>query len=429
MSDTAPSVARTPPTHVVIIGAGIVGLSCAWSLQNHGVSVQVMDRHREAAGASAGNAGYISPAYSVPLPEPRLLRYGLRAVLDPRSPVSLPVRRDAERTKFLANLLTHCTGPSWHRAMAAYRPLNELALGAYDAQHKGGVTAEAIRADVISGFVSSDQATGLLEELNGVVGVGQALDIDLLTGEQVRALEPRLSPAITFGVLLRAQRYVTPLPYVEALANSVRARGGEIVENAEIESVERRGDVVIAHAKEREFRADAVVIASGAWLSRLASSHGVDVPIYAGRGYSFTLPIEAPLRYPVHFPATRLALTPAGDRVRVVGVMEFTDPDAPLARRRITSMVKALTPLVTGIDWEGRRDDWVGPRPLTPDGLPVIGLTATSGVYVAGGHGMWGMTLGPITGSLLAETIVTGHAPRELMPFSPLRRTSALPWR
>src|ERR1700722_10369502 len=209
MSDAASSSSHTPPKHVVVVGAGIVGLSCAWSLQNYGVSVQVVDRRHEAAGASAGNAGFFSPAYSAPLPEPRLLRYGLRAVIDPRSPVSLPLRRDAERTKFLANLLAHCTGPSWHRAMAAYQPLNEAALGAYDAQHEGGVAAASLPADVISGFASSSEATGLLEELNGVVGAGQALDIDLLTGAQVRALEPHLSADINFGVLLRGQRYVT----------------------------------------------------------------------------------------------------------------------------------------------------------------------------------------------------------------------------
>jgi D-amino-acid dehydrogenase len=313
--------------------------------------------------------------------------------------------------------------------MASYRPLNEAALAVYDAQHAGGVAAASLKADVVSGFRESSEATGLLEELNGVVGAGQRLDIDLLTGEQVRALEPHLSTDIKFGVIVRGQRYLTPLPYVEALASSVRERGGEIVDDAEIESVERDGSVVVARSKEREFRADAVVIASGAWLSRLASPHGVAVPVYAGRGYSFTLPADVPLAYPVHFPATRLALTPAGDRIRVVGVMEFTDPDAPLAKGRIKSMVRTLKPLINGVDWDGRSDDWVGPRPLTPDGMPVIGHSATSGVYVAGGHGMWGMTLGPVTGSLLAREITTGHTPAELQPFSPLRRLTSMPWR
>ncbi len=312
--------------------------------------------------------------------------------------------------------------------MAAYRPLNEGALAAYDAQHEGGVAAVSVQADLISGFAHSGEATGLLEEFNGVVGVGQSLDIELLTGEQVRTLEPHLSPAITFGVLLRGQRYVTPLPYVEALANSVRARGGEIIEDAQIDSVERNGNAVVAHTKDREFRADAVVVANGAWLSRLASSHGVGVPVYAGRGYSFTLPVDAPLAHPLHFPATRLALTPAGDRVRVVGVMEFTDPDAPLANARIKSMIKTLKPLIKGVEWDGRSDDWVGPRPLTTDGMPLIGRTSTPGVYVAGGHGMWGITLGPVTGALLAREIATGDTPAEIQPFSPLRRPSPMPW-
>jgi D-amino-acid dehydrogenase len=306
--------------------------------------------------------------------------------------------------------------------MAAYRPINEAALDAYDAQYEGGVAAESVRADIISAFRGAGEATGLLEEFNGVVGAGQPLDIELLTAEQVHALEPHLSSNVNFGVLLRGQRYVTPLPYVQALADSVRARGGEIVEDAPIESVERNGGTLVARSQGREFRADAIVIANGAWLSHLASDHGVAVPVYAGRGYSFTLPTDVPLTYPVHFPSTRLALTPAGDRIRVVGVMEFADPDAPLAKARLKSMVRALKPLVSGIDVDDRRDDWVGPRPLTPDGMPLIGSTATSGVYVAGGHGMWGMTLGPVTGKLLAEAIVTGTPATELLPFSPLRR-------
>lgn len=406
---------------VVVIGAGIVGLSCAWSLQEHGLSVQVLDRRGPAAGASAGNAGYVSPAHSVPLPEPRLLRYGLRAALDPRSPVAIPVRGSAERTKFLTSLLAHCTSSSWLRAMAAYRPLNEAAIAAYDAQHEGGVAAEALSADVISGFSDARQATGLMEEFNGVVGVGQAVDIELLTGAQVRALEPHLSDDVRFGVLLRDQRYVTPLPYVQALAESVRARGGEIVEDVEIDHISRRQGLLVASSPGRQFEADAVIIANGAWLTRLAAPHGVTVPVYAGRGYSFTLGTDTPLAHPVHFPATRLALTPAGDRIRVVGVMEFAEPDAPLANARIKNMVRALKPLVDDVDWSSQSNDWVGPRPLTPDGMPLIGQTATPGVYVAGGHGMWGMTLGPVTGRFLAEAIATGRTPEEIAPFSPLR--------
>ena len=74
-----------------------------------------------------------------------------------------------------------------------------------------------------------------------------------------------------------------------------------------------------------------------------------------------------------------------------------------------------------GISWEDRTDEWVGPRPVTPDGLPLVGATRAPGIYVAGGHGMWGIVLGPATGRLLAEQIVTGRVPEPIRPFDPLR--------
>jgi D-amino-acid dehydrogenase len=410
-----------PPEHVVVVGAGIVGLSCAWFLQELGVRVTVLDRHQEFSGASAGNAGFISPAHCVPLPEPNLLRYGVRALLDRRSPVSLPLRGDLRRAKFLFEMVGHCTSSSWRRSMAAYGPLNALAIGAYDTQRSGGVTADFTTADIVSGFKDPRAASGLLEEFAGVVGAGQSIDIELLTAEEMHRREPHLSPAVRFGVLLRDQRFVTPRAYGKALAKSVRERGGDIIDDSLVSEVSRHDDRVIARTSAREYAADAIVLANGAWVSELATAHGVKIPVHAGRGYSFTVPIDSPLLQPVHFPESRLAVTPDEDRVRVVGVMEFDKPDAPLRQSRINSIIRALKPLLTGVNWDERSDDWVGPRPLTTDGLPVIGMTATQDIYVASGHGMWGMTLGPATGQILAEAIVTGHTPAEMAPFNPLR--------
>jgi D-amino-acid dehydrogenase len=406
---------------VLVVGAGIVGLSCAWSLQEYGIDVWVAERGRVGAGASWGNAGYISPAHATPLPDPSMLGYGLRAVFDPRSPVSLPVRGDWHRTKFLAGLVRHCTGSSWRRGMAAYRPLNEAALAAYDAQQAADVEAPCPQADIIAGFAEPAQAQGLLAEMQGVVGSGQRVDLELLTGEQVRALDPHLSAGVRSGIRLRGQRYLDPARYVTALAENVRARGGRILEQTPVTSVARRGTTITAEAGGDDLSADAVILANGAWLNRLAAPHGVRVPVHAGRGYSFTVPATPPPTQPIHFPATRLALTPAGARMRVAGVMEFTDPDALMVRARIRSMIAALRPLVTGLDTDARTDEWVGPRPVASDGVPLVGPTATDGIYVAGGHGMWGITLGPATGRFLAELIATGHSPAALVPLDPLR--------
>lgn len=116
-----------------------------------------------------------------------------------------------------------------------------------------------------------------------------------------------------------------------------------------------------------------------------------------------------------------MACTPVGDRGRVAGMVGFHRPDAPLDPRRVNAIAAAVRPLPRDADLDGRRDEWVGSRPCTVDGLPLIGATRSSRVFVAGGHGMWGMTLGLVTGRLLATRIAGGGAPAELGPFDPLR--------
>jgi D-amino-acid dehydrogenase len=102
-------------------------------------------------------------------------------------------------------------------------------------------------------------------------------------------------------------------------------------------------------------------------------------------------------------------------------MMEFRSPDAPLDPRRIEAIVAATRPMLDGVDLDARQDEWVGSRPCTTDGLPLVGATRSPRVFTAGGHGMWGIALGPLTGRLLAERIVTGVTPPELVAFDPLR--------
>jgi D-amino-acid dehydrogenase len=101
--------------------------------------------------------------------------------------------------------------------------------------------------------------------------------------------------------------------------------------------------------------------------------------------------------------------------------MEFRDPDAPRVPARLEAIVASARPLLRGVHWDERTDVWVGPRPVTPDGRPLIGATKAPGIYVAGGHGMWGLAHGPVTGRLLAEQITTGKQPAALADFDPLR--------
>lgn len=409
------------PRSAVVVGAGIVGLSTAWFLQERGVEVTVVDRTGVAAGASWGNAGWIAPGLAIPLNEPTVLRYGLRGLLNPAAPLHVPLSVDPGLWAFLARFAANCRWSSWTRAVRANLPFNDECVEAFDVLTANGVDAPTVDAPITAAFETPRQAQGLLRELRRMAEAGQPVDHVELDGDELRHHVPTASPALTAGVRIDGQRHIDPGGYVRALARSVVDRGATI-RLFEVADVRADGGSVVVRSRGGEgVSADVAVVATGAWLSRLASRWGVRVPVRAGRGYSFTVPVDRPVPGPVYLPDVRVACTPYQGALRVAGTMEFRDPDAPGVTARLESIIASARPLLDGVDWAERRDVWVGPRPVTPDGRPLIGAVRQPGVYVAGGHGMWGLAHGPVTGRLLAEQITTGKQPEALRAVDPLR--------
>lgn len=146
----------------------------------------LFERGELASGASWGDAGYISPVLSVPLPEPSILRYGITALVDPCSPLSVPVRPDPGLYAFLGRFARHCSRRQWHAGMAPYRPLNEAALAAYETLTEGVVDAKVSTTPITAAFRSEAQAATLLGELRLVLAAGQGVEVEILAGAQAR---------------------------------------------------------------------------------------------------------------------------------------------------------------------------------------------------------------------------------------------------
>jgi D-amino-acid dehydrogenase len=173
-----------------------------------------------------------------------------------------------------------------------------------------------------------------------------------------------------------------------------------------------------------------VVIAAGIWSRQLVRGLGVDIDLVAGKGYSFSVAAEPPPSRLVHLGAAKVVLTPMGKRVRVAGTMEFErDPDR-FRRRRVEAIVAAARPYLRHADWDGLQEEWVGPRPMTPDGLPLIGrVPGHSRVLLATGHNMLGLMLAPATGRLVAGLLTGDADPALSSAFAPVRRARRYPWR
>lgn len=398
----------------------MVGLSSAWFLAERGVEVTVLERTAVAAGSSWGNAGWITPGLATPLPDPAVLSYGIRAVLSPSSPVYVPPSPDPRLAAFLARFTRNSTPARWRAAMDALVGVNRIALAAFDAMAAAGLRAPVHPAEpFLAAFRSPEERRGLLEEVAHIRDRGQGLDYDVLDGAATRALAPMLTDEVDAGLVLHGQRYLTPHTFVADLARTLRERGVEIVEGVDVRPDEVVSSGTGARVAGKAY--DAVVLATGAWIGSHARRFGVRHQVRPGRGYSFTVAVRDQVAGPLYFPQQRVACTPDGDRLRIAGMMEFRAADAPLDPRRIAAVVEAVRPLLRGADLDVRRDEWVGSRPCTVDGLPLVGATRDPRVFMAGGHGMWGMTLGPVTGQLLAELVTTGRRPAEIAPFDPLR--------
>lgn len=405
----------------IVVGAGIVGLSTAWHLQGFGYDVDVVDRLGVAAGSSWGNAGWLAPGKTIPLANKSLWAYGPTALFDAHAALQVPARLDPGLWRFVAGFMAHATDRAWDATMARLTPADLGALAAFDELTAGGVDAQTHDVPFIVGFEKTSQAAGFLAEVEGAARHGQDIPFEQIDLEEARRVAPVLSERVSTLYRMGGQRYIDPGAFCEALAADVRRRGGNITGGVEVVEVTSTRTPAVKLATGEWRSADVVVVATGAWLPSLVRALGVRTRVQAGRGYSFSVPTREPVTAPIYLPHTKVACTPYQGRLRVAGTMEFRGPDEAFQPQRVCSIVHNTTPLFHGVNWAEREDEWVGSRPVTPDGLPLVGATKAPNVYVNGGHGMWGVVLGPLSGKLLARRIATGETDPAIAPFDPLR--------
>jgi D-amino-acid dehydrogenase len=306
--------------------------------------------------------------------------------------------------------------------MEGYLAINLQALDTFDELGRGGVTGTTTSAPIMACFETPEEAAHFRLETENVAAVGQSMDVTELSGEAARKAVAQISQHAQLVIQINGQRYLDPGEYVTRLGDSVVARGATLRTGFSVRSL-RHGatGVTIESLDGNAIRADAVVLATGAWLNQLARPFGIRLPVQAGRGYSFSVKTDEPVVAPIYLPTARVACTPYRDGLRIGGTMEFRSADHPIVQGRVDALRNSAEPWLNGIKWRTITDIWVGPRPVSADGMPLIGATRSPKVFVAGGHGMWGVTLGPITGKLLAQQMISASAPDALRPFDPLR--------
>src|SRR5690606_12347931 len=198
----------------------------------------------------------------------------------------------------------------------------------------------------------------------------------------------------------------------------------EMRSGVEVTGFRRRGRQVTAvETRIGTFEADQVLIATGAWLGKTAKLAGVRIPMTAGKGYNATVTNpELKLQHPLYLVDVRVAVSPFENALRISGTMELSGINTNLDPRRVDAIRRGANRYISGWDKGTSQTTWVGMRPMVPDGLPVIGRApGYENLFIAGGHAMVGISLGPSTGAVVADLMTTGQCETDLSPFDPAR--------
>lgn len=407
---------------VIVIGAGVVGLSVALALQGRGLSVRVLDRKGVAAEASRGNAGAFAFSDVLPLASPGILRKAPKWLLDPDGPLSIPV---GYLPAILPWLLRFWRA-SWRDRVAAstlaQASLNRHSMDSLDRLIRD-IRGETLlrREGQLALYGSRQSYQAALPGWAYRRDFGIAFE-HLEGADAIAGVQPGLSSAFRYATYTPDWLNVTdPFVYTTHLAETFRARGGrvEIADVCEILPSET-GAAIRTDSGMRS--AEHVVLCAGAWSHRLARSLGDRIPLETERGYNTTLPAGAfDLRTHLTFGDHGFVVSRIGDGVRVGGAAELGGLSRPPRMQRAAAMLARAKRFLPDLVTDGGVQ-WMGFRPSLPDSLPVIGCApASSRVFYAFGHGHLGLTQSAGTAELIAD-LVTGRAPAiNLHPFRPTR--------
>lgn len=400
---------------VHIIGGGVIGLCSAYYLQQAGHDVTLIDKGDLEAGCSFGNAGMIVPSHFVPLASPGVISKGMRWMFSASSPFYIKPRLDLPLIQWLWHFYRACTPAKVRAAMPIIRDLNQGSRLLYQSLNQTlALPFDLENKGLIMLFRS---AKGEKEEIEGAE-MANALGVEakVLSSAELAAMETGTRLAARGGVLYPGDSHLSPHSFMQAMHSHLKSLGVTFVSNTSLTGWETKGDT-ITHLKLSNGKkpvVEQVVLAAGSWAQQILKSLKINMPIQDGKGYSITLsqPKERPT-IPSILSEDKVAITPMGQDLRFGGTLELGGLSSAVNPRRVQGVLDALPQYYPQIELPDQKDTdvWVGFRPCSPDGLPYIGRSSrVPNLILAGGHAMMGMSLGPITGQLVAE-VVSGKTP------------------
>lgn len=395
--------------HVVIVGAGVIGLSCAHFASQRGWRVTVIERNPASRdGCSFGNAGMIVPSHFVPLAAPGMVALGLRWMWNPESPFYIKPRFNLDLFSWAFRFWRSSSKQHVERSAPLLRDLSLRSRQLFVDLESQGLSFGLEQNGLL---MLCRTEKGLEEEVHTAErATSLGLPAEVASPQRLVELDPSISMDVLGGVWYPKDCHLSPQRYVHSLESSLRARGNELQFDTSIVGWRKEAGRIVAVQTDRgEVEADEFVLCGGSWSPELVKPLSLGLPMQAGKGYSLTLdkPRQLPRLCSILTEA-RIAVTPMGEQLRFGGTMELAGVDESINKRRVNGIVRSIPayfPQFKSEDFAGIKP-WSGLRPCSPDGMPYIGRTSRwKNLTVATGHAMMGLSLAPVTGEVVSQVL------------------------
>lgn len=391
----------------VIIGGGIMGLASAYYLLKSGWKVTLIDKGDLSDNCSQGNAGMIVPSHFIPLAAPGMISKGIKWMFNSRSPFYVKPSLDFSLISWGLKFMKSATQAQVERVAPFLRDYHLLSKQLYEDLAKEEGFNFGLEEKGILMLYKTEKAGE--EEIHvGKDAQRLGLDVEMLTKEQVQAIEPEIKLDVAGAVHYHCDAHLYPTALFNQLLKYIKNKGAEVITNASVTGYHiQGGEVKSVQTAQGDIEGDLIIMTGGSWLPQLAKLAGLSIPVMPGKGYSF---MESNSVHPIKHPAllieARVAVTPMNGQVRFGGTMELAAVNDKINMNRVEGIVNSIPKYYPELNVEIPRTDkiWYGFRPCSPDGLPYLGYSQKlKNLIIAGGHGMMGISLGPATGKLVAE--------------------------
>ena len=411
---------------VLVVGGGIVGLSCAYYLHKEGHEVKVIDKSGMNGGASYVNAGYLTPSHIIPLASPGMMAKGIKWMFNSSSPFYMKPRLDADFLRWAWAFNNSSTKAHVEKAIPLIREINVLSKELYSEMHDSGEMGDfqLEKKGLLMLYKTRKEGQHEREVANRAADEG--LEVTELSRSELDRLQPQLSPEIEGAVHYLCDAHTSPNEIMDQLKRYLEAQGVVILRDEEVIGFIQNGERITSTLTPKaSYNAEEVVLAGGSWTSGLLKNLGIRLLMQPGKGYRINVARPLGITLPAILMEAKVAVTPMRQFTRFAGTMEFSGINHKIRPERVEAIARAAEAYYEDLRILETEKNAArcGLRPVSPDGLPYIGRTSRfQNLTIATGHAMMGWSLGPATGKLVSELISDRPLSMSLEGFHPERR-------